>query len=272
MSEHLSPTLLSALADGELSREQMASVQQHLAECAPCTSEALAQSLLKAATKNAGFRYKPTEGFENRIGAIVQQHSRSRQDAVRGDSTVRPWSSLAGAAAVILLAVGLAGAALWKGHQSAVEVVSAQRAALETEMLDQHIATLAANSAPEVISSDRHTVKPWFQGKLPFSFNLPENLPADTKLEGADLTYIHGQPAAQLIYSIGKHRVSVFVTQRTDMKAVFGAPRDHAGYHVAGFDTRELDAVAVSDVDPGRLSGLVGLIFQVQNGVDAPAK
>ena len=137
-------------------------------------------------------------------------------------------------------------------------------------MLDQHIAALAANSPPEVLSSDRHTVKPWFQGKLPFSFNLPENLPADTKLEGADLTYIHGQPAAQLIYSIGKHRVSVFITQRTDMNEVFGPPRDHAGFHVAGFNTGDLDAIAVSDVDPGRLSGLVGQIFQAQAGITSP--
>ena len=139
-------------------------------------------------------------------------------------------------------------------------------------MLDQHIATLAANSPPQVISSDRHTVKPWFQGKLPFSFNLPENLAADTKLEGADLTYVHGQPAAQLLYSIGKHRVSVFVMQRSDMKEVFGAPRDHAGFHVAGFSTHDLDSIAVSDVDPGRLAGLMGEIFQVQNGVEGSAK
>jgi hypothetical protein len=62
----------------------------------------------------------------------------------------------------------------------------------------------------------------------------------------------------------------VFVTQRTDSKVVIGPPSDHAGFHVAGFNTRDLDAIAVSDVDPGRLSGLVGLIFQAQNGVVHP--
>jgi anti-sigma factor RsiW len=82
-----------------------------------------------------------------------------------------------------------------------------------TEVADQHIARLAAGSPPQVISTDRHTVKPWFQGKLPFSFNLPDELPADAKLDGANLTYIRDQPGAQLLYSIGKHHVSAFVTE-----------------------------------------------------------
>jgi anti-sigma factor RsiW len=242
-----------------------------LAECSSCTSQALAQSLLKSATKKAGLRYAPSEGIEDRMATMVKAHSQSNRPAARGDQASRLGLSLA-AAAVMLLAVSIAGTALWSRHQSAADSASAHQAALDTEMLDQHIATLAANSPPQVLSSDRHTVKPWFQGKLPFSFNLPEGLPADTKLEGADLTYIHGQPAAQLLYFIGKHRVSVFVTQRTDLRVVFGAPRDHAGFHVAGFNTRDLDAIAVSDVDPGRLSGLVGQIFQAQSGVASPAK
>lgn len=78
-----------------------------------------------------------------------------------------------------------------------------------TEVCDQHVSMLAADGAPQVISSDRHTVKPWFQGKLPFSFNLPENLPTDTRLEWANLTYLYSEPAALLLYSVGKHRVSV---------------------------------------------------------------
>jgi anti-sigma factor RsiW len=272
MSEHLSPILLSSLADGELSRDQLVAAQAHLAECSACTSLALTESLLKAATKKAGLRYAPTGPLEDRIAAMVREHPKSNHRGIAGEYGSSSWLSLVGVAAAILLIVGIAGTALWSRRQTEPPFAFANHVALETEMLDQHIATLAANSPPQVISSDRHTVKPWFQGKLPFSFNLPENLPADTKLEGADLTYIHGQPAAQLLYSIGKHRVSVFISQRTDMKVVFGPPRDRAGFHVAGFNTRDLDAVAVSDVDPGRLSGLVAQIFQAQTGVALPAK
>jgi anti-sigma factor RsiW len=227
--------------------------------------------LLKTSAKKAGLRYTSSQALEHHIGTMIRQHSEANRGVTGGGYGSRAWSSLAGAAAVILLAVGLAGTLLWVGHRSEANVALAKRAALETEAIDQHIATLAADSPPQVISSDRHTVKPWFQGKLPFTFNLPDNLPADTKLEGADLTYIHDQPAAQLLYSIGKHRVSVFITQRTSKTVVHGSPSDHAGFHVVGFVTRDLDAIAVSDVDPGRLSGLVGEIFVVQSGVALPA-
>jgi anti-sigma factor RsiW len=272
MTEHLSPITLSALADGELSREQLSDAQAHLSKCSACTTQALAQSLLKTATKKAGSRYTPSAALADRMAAMLKDHSASTRRVAAGINGSRASLSLIAAAAAILLAVSVAGTALWSRHHSQAAIASSNQAALETEMLDQHIATLAGNSPPQVLSSDRHTVKPWFQGKLPFSFNLPENLPADTKLEGANLTYIHGQPAALLLYSIGKHRVSVFVTQRTDMKAAFGPPRDHAGFHVAGFNTRDLDAIAVSDVDPARLAGLVGMIFQAQSDVALPAK
>jgi anti-sigma factor RsiW len=272
MSEHLSTVTLSALVDGELSCEQLADAQAHLAECSACTSNALGQSLLKSASARAGRRYMLPAQLETRLSAIAKHENVTGKVAPpRSQSSGKNLPRFAALAAALTLLVGIGGITLLYRTSNRAAAVSAQSSALIAEVCDQHIATLAVNSPPQVISSDRHTVKPWFQGKLPFSFNLPENLPADTKLEGADLTYIHGQPAAQLLYSIGKHRVSVFVTQRTNVKAVFGQPRDHAGFHVAGFNTRDLDAIAVSDVDPGRLSGLVGLIFQAQDGVTSPS-
>lgn len=142
-------------------------------------------------------------------------------------------------------------------------------AALVTEVSDQHIATLAAGPAPQVISTDRHTVKPWFQGKLPFSFNLPENLPANTTLDGANLAYLGNQPVAQLLYSIGKHRVSVFVRERSTSSDVKPLQAEHSGFHVAGFDTDDLEGIAVSDVDPARLRDLVAAIRQAQSGASS---
>ena len=137
---------------------------------------------------------------------------------------------------------------------------------------DHQIAALAANSTPQVLSSDRHTVKPWFQGKVPFSFNLPEGLPSDTTLDGANLTYLGNQPVAQLLYSIGKHRVSVFVRQRTGTISSNGLLAEHSGFHVAGFTTGDLEVVAVSNVDPARLSDLVNRIEYSQTPAQEPPK
>jgi anti-sigma factor RsiW len=144
------------------------------------------------------------------------------------------------------------------------ERASMEEAALVTEISDLHIATLASDQPPEVISSDRHTVKPWFQGKLPFSFNLPDNLPADTRLDGANLTYLHNHAVAQLLYSIGRHRVSVFIQERSVSTAENAAQAERSGFHVTGFDTSDLEVTAISDVDPSRLSGLVRAIEEAQ--------
>jgi len=140
-----------------------------------------------------------------------------------------------------------------------------QHAALMTEVSDQHIATLAANLPPQVLSSDRHTVKPWFQGKIPFSFNLPEGLPEDTKLEGANLVYLHNRPVAQLLYDIGRHRVSVFVQQTTAGAEPSAPIVERAGFRLASFSTNELDVVAISDVAPAKLTGLLNLIERAQS-------
>jgi anti-sigma factor RsiW len=136
---------------------------------------------------------------------------------------------------------------------------------LVAEVSDMHIATLAANQPPQVLSSDRHTVKPWFQGKLPFSFNLPSTLPADVVLEGANLTYLGNQPVAQLIYSIGRHRASVFLRQHHGARNPVQAGTEYSGFHVAAFSTNGLDGVAVSDVDPSRLRELANLLEQAQS-------
>jgi len=217
MTDHLSVPILNALVDGELSVDQLAATNPHLSECPSCTSDALYHSLLKSATAKAGQRYAPTPDLHARLVLRIREElllqNSSHVDSVRPVVRSSSFYGWATAAALLLISVGIA---LVQHNWSRSATASAQYAALATEACDQHIATLAANSLPEVISSDRHTVKPWFQGKLPFSFNLPENLPGGTPLDGANLTYIHGQPTAQLLYSVGKHRVSVYLQQRSD--------------------------------------------------------
>src|SRR5579863_371106 len=265
MTDHLSPTIQSALTDGELSVDQLVTTNQHLAGCRSCTTSALYQSLLKSATAKAGHRYAPPPDLKERLVRQIRQEASprkgSRPDFKNPGSWGFIWNGWAAAAAVLLVCVSILGVQK-SGSRSAV--ASSESSALATEVCDQHIAALAANAPPQVISSDRHTVKPWFQGKLPFSFNLPENLPTGITLDGANLTYVHNRPAAQLLYSIGRHRVSVYLEQKTDARESHNFSADHAGFHVVGFQTNEIDGIAVSDVDPARLSDLAVLIAQTQ--------
>jgi anti-sigma factor RsiW len=268
MSEHLSSATLSALVDQELTAEQADAVKQHLDSCPACTSSALNQALLKTAVAKGGQRYAAGTHLQERLRRLSAADALTSLPNTRAkvaSSRSARWivSSALAAAAVLLV---IAGSWILVQRQTQhTQIASLQRVALVNEVLDQHIATLAGNQPPQVISSDRHTVKPWFQGKLPFSFNLPDNLPNDIKLDGANFTYLHNRPAAQLLYSIGRHRVSIFVVQKADGAMLDTAQAEQSGFHVTGLSTDNLAAIAISDVDPARLSDLVHALQKAQS-------
>ena len=272
MTDHLSSLTLNALADGELSADQLGIAKEHLDTCPSCTSNALAQALLKTATARLGQRYELPAQVQQRVERLITQHASNVDEPnLNGDrippSRSRKWIAFSGWATAAALLVILCSGVFVQRRTQQSEVASVSHSALITEICDQHIATLAANLPPQVLSSDRHTVKPWFQGKIPFSFNLPENLPADTKLDGANLTYLHNHPVAQLLYSIGRHHVSIFVQEKTGIDDSSPLMAEHSGFQLAGFRTADLEVIAVSDVDPTRLSELVDTIERTQSNI-----
>jgi anti-sigma factor RsiW len=253
LTEHPNPDTLSAFIDGELSAREQQDIQQHLVNCHSCALSVLSATQLKAATARAGHRFAPTPEALARITA--QLHPPTQRGArARLIQSTRPmvWTALA---AAIVLALSIIG---WRQIRSTDS--------LAAELLDQHLAVLSSGATPEVISSDRHTVKPWFQGRLPFSFNLPDTqmLPPDTILKGADLTYLNGQPAALLLFTIHKHQVSIFLTQRTDGSVLIGLQRFRAGFSIHTASVPGLRIIAVSDVSPADLDLLVAALILAQ--------
>jgi anti-sigma factor RsiW len=249
--EHLNPDTLSAFIDDELPAGEQEAIQQHLAGCHSCALRVLSATELKAATARAGRRFAPPPETLARLTAQLHREPRG---------TARIYSirrvAWAGIAAAIVLAVSLIG---WRQlHETNT---------LAAELLDQHLATLSSAATPQVISTDRHTVKPWFQGRLPFSFNLPDAqaLPPDTTLKGADLTYLKGQPAALLLFTIHKHEVSVFLTQRFGGPSLTALPSTRSGFTIHSATTHDLRIVAVSDVNPADLDALVATLVQAQS-------
>jgi anti-sigma factor RsiW len=215
--------------------------------------------------------------LQERLARLVfQEGSRSQAPGfnpapLSPRQSVRGFGSLGWAAAAVILLASVSMILFQRAAQRA-EITSAEHAALITEVFDQHVATLADNIAPQVVSTDRHTVKPWFQGKIPFSFNLPQTLPGDTTLDGANLTYLGDQPVAQLLYSIGRHRVSVFLRQSSPEAETKPFAAERAGFRVMAFSTSGLEGVAVSDVDPARLAELVSALKGAQTVAQPQSK
>ena len=258
-AEHLQPLQIDAFADHELPPDQTHAVRQHIAACHPCSLRLLATIQLKQATAEAGRRPEPSAAALARLTARLQQNSLAKPQPQRVLSLPRRsflWPALA--AALLLVAVFFA---TWSVRR-ADNALSAQ---LPTELLDQHLATLSPAAAPQVLSTDRHTVKPWFEGKLPFSFNLPEAdaLPAGTTLRGADLAYLGDHPAALLLFTAGKHQVSVFVADRNSLAFVPTASI-RSGFALRSTTAGDLRLIAVGDVDPSQLDRLLASLASVQ--------
>jgi anti-sigma factor RsiW len=93
-------------------------------------------------------------------------------------------------------------------------------------LVDQHTTMLASEHPMDVISDNRHNVKPWFQGKLPFTFNMPEVAGSPFTLIGGKTVYIGQNPGAELLYMVGQHKISVFILQARDVGKRSGSSRD----------------------------------------------
>jgi len=197
---------LDRYVDDGLSGSELTDLEAHLRGCPACAANALSRLQLKRMTQSAGHRYSPSPEFRLKIEQSVSPPRR------------RQWATLwvPGFAAVAALGLVLISAVLWQQHVRGEQALG--------ELADLHVATLASVNPVDVVSTDRHTVKPWFQGKLPFSFNLPELQNSPFKLIGGRLAYFQQNPGAQLLYEIRKHQISVFIFQnRADLSQLNSA-------------------------------------------------
>jgi anti-sigma factor RsiW len=194
-------TKLDTYLDGELSEQEMRIFDAHVRSCHSCSADALTRVQMKRTIQSAGRRFTPSAEFRRRV-----QHS----TAPKPQRSFLPRWVFAAVAALVLVVGTLT---LTYVHPRP------GRDQIYSEIADLHVATLASSSPVDVISTDRHTVKPWFQGKIPFAFNLPELQNTEFSLLGGRMTYLDQTPGAQLIYDVRKHHISVFVFQNRSLAA-----------------------------------------------------
>jgi len=242
--------------DAELSEQEMRAMDSHLRGCAACAVEALRQVRLKHETKLAARRYAPSPEFRSKIAGVLAAKAERTMPRRRW-----AWASLFAAVALVLVVAGI-----WLSRRS--EQARSQQ--LLAELTDLHAANLAASSPVDVVSSDRHTVKPWFQGKVPFSFNLPELGGSPFLLVGGRLAYIEHEPAAHLIYNAGAHHISVFILRdQAELAHAFStrdSSRDVLQFHVESWSAQELRYFVVGDAGEQSIRELAEMLRKAGSG------
>ena len=197
---------LDAYLDGELPSEEMRTLGAHLQSCSSCSADALARVQMKRAIQSTGKRFTPGIEFRSRMQQRI---------------TARPGRSGMGfawiSATAVIAIVAVVGLSVTHSRRERVRTHQ-----VYSEIADLHVGTLASSSPVDVVSSDRHTVKPWFQGKIPFAFDLPELQNSEFSLLGGRITYLDQTPGAHLIYELRKHQISVFVFPDAPLRESLG--------------------------------------------------
>jgi anti-sigma factor RsiW len=235
---------LDAYLDGELPAVETSALDVHLRGCPTCAAQALARVQMKRALKTSGQRFVPSPEFKARMRAQLAPKPASRWNLV--------WAFPAAALALLLATVLITGLADRRSRQQT----------LVSELTDLHVSTLASSTPVDVVSSDRHTVKPWFQGRVPFTFNLPELQNTDYQLLGGRVTYLAQVPGAHLIYQLRKHEISVFIFPEQALPASLSVaqPGQHLAFHLVAFTQGGLRYFVLGDVSPADLDALARLL------------
>ncbi len=230
-------TKIEAFADGELGAEETRAFAGHLSGCSACTADLAARIQWKRAVQQAGKRYAPRPEFRARM-------ARSLAPAEPRPARLPAWLPWVVAAAAVLLAV------LFVAHRS----LRPARAPIFAELVDLHVATLASPNPVDVVSSDRHTVKPWFAGKIPFTFDLPAQENSPFTLLGGRLAYLGQAPGAELLFQVRKHKLSVLIFEdRPEYRRAFGTEEffgKYLSFNLGTWSEAGLRYFIVTDASP----------------------
>ena len=236
---------LDLYVDGELAPAEAREFGSHVRTCTLCAADTLARVQMKRSVAVAGKRYEPTNELRARITKSIAARPRRRPKWA--------WSLATAAALILIVSVALG---------VFVNRESAQRNRVSSELADLHVAALASTSPVDIVSSDRHTVKPWFQGKIPFTFNLPQLEGSDFTLIGGRMAYLAQSPGAQLIFQLRKHEISVFIFQdRAEETAGLASSSTHAAsFNMKSWTQNGLRYFVVGDVNATDIAALSRLL------------
>jgi anti-sigma factor RsiW len=253
MSCERTETTIHGYFDNELDALGAAEFERHLEECPECAAALNSLKSLRLSMSRSELYEKTPPLLRRKV--LNDTQSASPVSSTPTISSARtPWSWLAVAAALILFAyAGWRVASVYRGVN--------KDDVLAAEVVDAHLRSLQPGHLTDIISTDQHTVKPWFDGKLDFSPPVRDFVEQGFPLQGGRLDVVHGRTVAALVYGRRKHLVSVFIWPIAELKT---APRAGSSQGYQWLDWRKggMEFYAVSDTSSSDLEQLQRLFTE----------
>jgi len=251
---------LDAYLDGELTADDARELEAHLVQCPDCAGFRDERIALRAAIAAHVPALQASDALRQRVRAALHVAGGTRSRRRIAAPVV--WRSLALAASLAVVAVGS-----WR-----LALQRAAGGALTDQVLASHVRSLMPGHLTDVVSSDQHTVKPWFNGKLDFSPPVYDFSGRGFPLVGGRLDYLNGRPVAALVYGRRQHLINVFLWPAVQGPAGGPPAATRQGYHLLHWTTREYAYWVVSDLGISELHDFAALLARGDSAAARPAR
>jgi len=252
--------LIHGLVDGELDAANTLAIEAHLKTCPDCRGEMSRIEAVREMLGSAALREPAPAALRDRIEALIEAEAplpvTSRAAAPRTASPLRPsfaggeitahifsrrWASgaFAGVAAAFLMLTLVVPQLAYTGT--------------EDQLVQSHVRSLLAGHLLDVATSNRHVVKPWFNGKVDFAPPVPELADEGFPLVGGRLDYLDDHEVAAIVYRRRLHVINLFVRPARTLSLPVGVAARREGYSLLRWTAGGLEYWAVSDLDPREL-------------------
>jgi anti-sigma factor RsiW len=232
--------LINAYADGELDAARTLELEQHVQSCAECKCAWENIRALKKSLKQDALYFAAPADLRQRIKASLP--SPAKEISARAAWSWNWLTTAFSGAFAVCLALLLT-----------MTIPHGQENRLADEIVSEHVRSMMANHVMDVVSTDQHTVKPWFNGKVDFSPPVRDLAAQDFPLIGGRLDYLNGRNVAALIFQHHKHIINLFIWPSKQTSSQPAALPSRQGFHLVHWSDGDMIYWAVSDLNEAEL-------------------